>query len=75
MIAKHPKASFRIYSNDKGYQRTVDFWKDRGIEITQKRFATSKKKDQKMPDCAPPSPNIIRHGAAPPAGRAWPPCC
>lgn len=47
LIAKHPKASFCIYSNDKGYQGTVDFWKDRGIEITQKRFATSKKKDQK----------------------------
>lgn len=44
LIAKHPKASYCIYSNDTDYQETVDFWKSRGIEIRTKGFALSEKK-------------------------------
>lgn len=47
LIAKHPKASFCIYSNDKDYHATVDFWKSRGIKISQKGFEITKKKKQK----------------------------
>ena len=49
LIAKHPKASFCIYSNDKDYHATVDFWKSRGIKISQKGFEiTNKKKAKKQ---------------------------
>lgn len=48
LIAKHPKASFCIYSNDKDYQAAIDFWKSRGIKICQKGFKViSKKKPNK----------------------------
>lgn len=47
LIAKHPKASFYIYSNDKDYQDTVDFWKSRGIKICQKGFEITQKKKGK----------------------------
>lgn len=47
LIARHPKASFCIYSNDKDYQASVDFWKSRGITICQKGFKTTNKKKQK----------------------------
>ena len=48
LVAKHPKASFCIYSNDKDYQAAVDFWKSRGIKICQKGFEiTNKKKPKK----------------------------
>lgn len=48
LIAKHPKSSFCIYSNDKDYQNTIDFWKNRGIKISQKGFEiVNKKKDRK----------------------------
>lgn len=43
LVAKHPKAAFCIYSNDKGYQKTVDFWNNRGIQICQ-RSPNQKKK-------------------------------
>lgn len=47
LIAKHPKASFCIYSNDKDYQETVDAWKSRGIKIRQKGFEVVSKKKKK----------------------------
>ncbi len=47
LITKHPKASFCIYSNDKGYQNAVDFWKERGVVISQKSFSTADKKKKK----------------------------
>lgn len=50
LIVKHPKASFCIYSNDKGFQKTVDFWTSRGIQIIQKcpvQKKKEKKKDKK----------------------------
>ena len=47
LIAKHPKASFYIYSNDKDYYATIDFWKNRGIKICQKGYDVSKKKKSK----------------------------
>lgn len=47
LIAKHPKASFCIYSNDKGYQTAVDFWESRGIKVRQKGFEIPKKKKAK----------------------------
>ena len=48
LIAKHPKASFCIYSNDKDYWNTVDFWQSRGIDVRQKGFEeVSKKKEKK----------------------------
>ena len=48
LVVKHPKASFYIYSNDKGYQKTVDFWTSRGIQISQK--CPSQKKKEKKKD-------------------------
>ncbi len=47
LIAKHPKSSFCIFSNDKGFQETVAFWKQRGIDICQKEFQIKKKKEKK----------------------------
>lgn len=50
LVVKHPKASFCIYSNDKGYQKTVEFWTSRGIQISQKcpgQKKKEKKKDKK----------------------------
>lgn len=47
LIAKHPRASFCIYSNDKGYQKTVDFWKNRGIQICRKCTTQKKRADKK----------------------------
>lgn len=47
LIAKHPKASFCIFSNDKDYRNTVDFWKSRGIKISQKSFEIINKKKGK----------------------------
>ncbi len=47
LIAKHPKASFCIYSNDKGYENTVDFWQSRGIDVRQKGFEEVSKKKKK----------------------------
>lgn len=46
LVVKHPKASFCIYSNDKGYQKTVEFWTSRGIQISQ-RCPGQKKKEKK----------------------------
>ena len=47
LIAKHPKASFCIYSNDKDYQPVIDFWKSRGIKIIRKGFEVKNKKKAK----------------------------
>ncbi len=47
LVAKHPKASFCIYSNDKDYHSAVDFWKSRGIKISQKGFEIKNKKKAK----------------------------
>ncbi len=43
LIVKHPKASFCIYSNDKGYEKTVEFWESRGIRISLKGSEQKKK--------------------------------
>lgn len=43
LIVKHPKASFCIYSNDKGYQKTAEFWESRGIHVTLKGSDQKKK--------------------------------
>lgn len=47
LIAQHPKAAFCIFSNDKGYQATVDFWKSHSIDITQKIYEVKDKKKSK----------------------------
>lgn len=47
LVAKHPKSSFYIYSNDKDYKNTVDFWKSRGIDVSQKEFEIIKNKKTK----------------------------
>ena len=47
LVAKHPKSSFYIYSNDKDYKNTVDFWKSRGIDVSQKEFEVIKNKKTK----------------------------
>lgn len=47
LIVKHPKASFCIYSNDKGYQKTIDFWESRGIQIHLKGTNQKKKAKKK----------------------------
>ena len=47
LIAKHPKASFCIFSNDKDYCNAIDFWKSRGIKIRQKGFEIINKKKVK----------------------------
>lgn len=47
LIAKHPKASFCIFSNDKDYRNTIDFWKSRGIKIRQKGYEIINKKKVK----------------------------
>ncbi|MCI8496075.1 MAG: hypothetical protein HFI74_10420 [Lachnospiraceae bacterium] len=47
LISKHPKASFCIFSNDKGFQSTVVFWQNRGIDICQKEVEEKKKKKEK----------------------------
>jgi len=47
LIVKHPKASFCIYSNDKGYQKSVDFWQSRGVRISQKGLDEKKKEKKK----------------------------
>lgn len=53
LIAKHPKASYYIYSNDRDYQSTIDFWQSRGIAVCRKGFAikngkkTAEKKEKK----------------------------
>lgn len=47
LIAKHSNDSFCIFSNDKDYQGTIEFWKSRGIKISRKGFETKKKKKVK----------------------------
>lgn len=47
LVAKHPKSSFCIYSNDKDYKSTVDFWQSHGVNISQKKFEATKKKKSK----------------------------
>ena len=47
LIAKHPRSSYYIYSNDKDYQTTVDFWQSRGIAVHQKVYAVENKKKSK----------------------------
>lgn len=48
LIAKHPKSSFCIYSNDKDYKSTVDFWQSQGVDISQKEFEVTKNKKSKQ---------------------------
>lgn len=47
LITKHSQASFSIYSNDKDYHETVEYWKTRGIRIVQKFYEVSEKKKTK----------------------------
>lgn len=47
LVAKHPKSAFCIYSNDKDYKNTVDFWQSQGVDISQKEFEVTKKKKSK----------------------------
>lgn len=47
LVAKHPKSSFCIYSNDKDYKNTVDFWRSHGVDISQKEFEIIQKKKSK----------------------------
>lgn len=47
LVSKHPKARYCILSNDHGYEKAVDFWKDRGIDIQQDKLDLSKKKKKK----------------------------
>ena len=44
LIARHPNASFCIFSNDRDYQNTIDFWKSRNIDISQKQYEEPKHK-------------------------------
>ena len=47
LIAKHPKSSFYIYSNDKDYQTAIDFWQGRGIAVCRKGFTVENGKKAK----------------------------
>lgn len=47
LTVRHPKASFCIYSNDKGYDIPIDFWRERGIRISRKTLDTKKKAGKK----------------------------
>lgn len=47
LIAKHPKSSFYIYSNDRDYQNTIDFWQSRGIKVCRKGFLVESAKKAK----------------------------
>ncbi len=87
LIAQHPKAAFCIFSNDKDYQTTIDFWKSRNIEITQKGFETNKKKSKKKKDKkkkssasnsntpSAPSKKAASSDKAAPSGKAASPNC
>lgn len=44
LISKHSKAKFRIFSNDQGYQESIESWASRGINVSQMGFDISKKK-------------------------------
>lgn len=46
LIATHTEAGYAIYSNDKGYNSVIDFWKQRGLDIDMVGFDTEKKKDK-----------------------------
>lgn len=46
LIATHGEAGYAIYSNDKGYNSVIDFWKQRGLDIDMVGFDTEKKKDK-----------------------------
>ena len=43
LIVKHPKASYCIYSNDKGYAKAAEFWESRGIHVSLKGSDQKKK--------------------------------
>ena len=47
LIAKHPESSFCIYSNDRDYRTTVEFWQSRGIAVCRKGFAVENGKKSK----------------------------
>lgn len=47
LIAKHPKSSFYIYSNDRDYQAAIDFWQSRGIAVCRKGFSAESGKKAK----------------------------
>lgn len=50
LIATHGEAGYAIYSNDKGYNSVIDFWKQRGLDIDMVGFDTEKKKDKDLKD-------------------------
>lgn len=62
LIAKHPKASFCIYSNDKDYHAAIDFWKSRGIKICQKSYEVSNKKKAKKKKAKADKEKILVQG-------------
>ncbi len=47
LITKHSNASFYVYSNDKDYCETVEYWKSRGIRIVQELYEVIEKKKGK----------------------------
>lgn len=47
LIAKHPKSSFYIYSNDRDYQSVIEFWQSRGIKVCRKGFSVESTKKAK----------------------------
>lgn len=47
LITKQAGSEYHIVSNDKDYEVTIEFWKDRGIDIWQDGVDTSKPKAEK----------------------------
>lgn len=47
LITKYPAAEYHIFSNDHGYQKSIDFWKNKGIDIRQDVFEIDKPKKKK----------------------------
>ncbi len=47
LIAKHPRSTFYIYSNDRDYQAAIDFWQSRGMAVCRKGFSVESGKKVK----------------------------
>ncbi len=47
LITKQAGSEYHIVSNDKDYEATIEFWKDRGIDIWQDGVDTAKPKAEK----------------------------
>lgn len=48
LITKQAGSEYHIVSNDKDYEATIEFWKDRGIDIWQDGVDTAKPKAEKQ---------------------------